>query len=404
MSGRFYLFDDRRARRWAPFTLTRPAGELLFGTETLRARSERILGLTCAGHLSRTALVGFDEEGAPPAVALEDVEVGTPMVLLSSRAVLDPQAFDFPAEPSTLTVGGVPAGWVLPDGARGFSELWLRDPPAAPRQPNTLELSGRHLGYPWDIVTDNADRLVLDATELQWRESEPSNVHRIGTGLVSLAEGASIEPGVHLDTRDGPIRLEEGARVEGPARLTGPLWIGPTTTVLGGSVGVSSLGPRCLVRGEVTDSLFLGFVNKAHDGHVGHALLGRWVNLGAFTTNSDLKNNYKSVRVWTPDGAVDTGQIKVGAFLGDHVKTGIGTLLNTGATIGAGSNVFGGAMPPSVVPPFSWGAGSELGEHRLEDFLDTAGRVMARRNQSLTPGVEELLRTAWHLTAGRRQG
>jgi hypothetical protein len=158
----------------------------------------------------------------------------------------------------------------------------------------------------------------------------------------------------------------------------------------------------CIVRGELADSVLLGFVNKAHDGYIGHALLGRWVNLGAFTTNSDLKNNYRPVHVWTPDGDLDTGRLKVGCFIGDHVKTGIGTVLNTGTVIGAGSNVFGGLMPPVVVPPFSWGSGPDLRDHNLDKFLATAERAMGRRDQKLTPGVRAILEGAWAATAGRR--
>lgn len=402
MTVRLYLFDDRRARRWAPFTFTRPAGELLFGAETLRGRAERVLGLTCHGHFARTGLVGFDEPDTPPGLALEDWASDATSVVLSSRVVLAARDHPLPDRPTTLTLGGTPVGWVLPPGSPPLSELWLRDPAAAPPLGDTLEVAGSILEHPWDLITQNDDRLVADAEELGWSESNPIGVHRIGDGVVSLAEGSTIEAGVHVDLRDGPIRLESGARVEGPARLTGPLWIGPDSTVFGGSVGSASIGCRCLVRGEVTHAIFLGFVNKAHDGHMGHVLLGRWVNLGAFTTNSDLKNNYKTVRVWTPDGDVDTGQMKVGAFLGDHVKTGIGTLLNTGTVIGAGSNVFGGVMPPKAVPPFSWGAGEALGTHRIEDFLDTAVRVMARRQQTLTPGVERILREAWDATERRR--
>jgi hypothetical protein len=157
-----------------------------------------------------------------------------------------------------------------------------------------------------------------------------------------------------------------------------------------------------MVRGELADSVLTGFVNKAHDGYIGHALLGRWVNLGAFTTNSDLKNNYRPVSVWTPDGDRDTGLLKVGCFLGDHVKTGIGTVLNTGTVIGAGSNIFGGLMPPTVVPPFSWGSGADLRDHHADRFLATTEHVMARRGQALTPGVRRILQEAWRATAGRR--
>src|SRR5690606_15922626 len=115
----------------------------------------------------------------------------------------------------------------------------------------------------------------------------------------------------------------------------------------------------------------VGYVNKQHDGHIGHAYLGRWVNLGAETTNSDLKNNYGPVRLWTPDrGDADTGQVKLGALVGDHVKTGIGTLLNTGTVVGAGSNIYGSHMHARFVPPFSWGTADDYVEFRLDKFLE----------------------------------
>jgi UDP-N-acetylglucosamine diphosphorylase / glucose-1-phosphate thymidylyltransferase / UDP-N-acetylgalactosamine diphosphorylase / glucosamine-1-phosphate N-acetyltransferase / galactosamine-1-phosphate N-acetyltransferase len=400
---RLFLFDDQHARRWAPFTLTRPAGELLFGCMSLRERAEQVFRLPCSGHLSRTALVGFDEPGASPGVSLSEVGTEGVRILLLSRAALDFQAIELPSGSARIVVDGEVVGWVLPDGTDLPDEAALRDPAAwASEGALTVDLRGQLLRRPWDLIAHNDARLTDDFVHFWSDDSSPDGVIRIGDHELSLGEGASIEAGVHLDLRDGPIRLEEGARVEGPARLTGPLFVGKHSTILGGTVGTSSIGPSCLVRGEVAHSVLLGFVNKAHDGHIGHAIVGRWVNLGAFTTNSDLKNNYRPVRVWTPDGEEDSGLLKVGCFLGDHVKTGIGTTLNTGSVIGAGSNVYGGAMPPSVVPPFSWGAGSDFRDHRLEKFLDTAARAMARRDQRLTGGVIAILRTAWEATAGRR--
>jgi UDP-N-acetylglucosamine diphosphorylase/glucosamine-1-phosphate N-acetyltransferase len=404
---RLFLFDDGRARRWAPFTLTRPAGELLYGCMTLRERAERVFGVKCEGHLSRRALVGFDEASAAPAVTLADVGTRGVRVLLSSRAGPDPIAVELPRELTRITVAGSPAGWILPDGASLPSDLWLRDPSTASTAAPALDLPGLMLASPWDLVAQNAERIRRDAAVL-WPSAvagaEPTGVIRVGEGALSMAEHAEVEPGVYVDTRQGPVHLAEGVRVEGPARLTGPLWVGPRTRILGGSIGVSSIGPVCIVRGEVSDAVMLGFVNKAHDGYIGHALIGRWVNLGAFTTNSDLKNTYGTVRVWTPDGDVDTGLLKVGCFLGDHVKTGIGTMLTTGTVLGAGSNVFGSAMPPRSVPPFSWGEGERLGHHKLDKFLATAERAMARRGQNLTPGVRRVLEIAWHQTAGQRAG
>ncbi len=177
--------------------------------------------------------------------------------------------------------------------------------------------------------------------------------------------------------------------------LAGPAYAGPGTMLLGGSVSDVSIGPGCKVRGEVAHAIVLGDANKAHDGFLGHAYVGRWVNLGAGTTNSNLRNDYGTVRVQTVAGGVDTELFKLGCLIGDHVKTGIGTMLNTGTVVGAGSNLFGGMMPPSLVPPFSWGAGTDLVEYRLDKFLEVAERVMSRRGVELTDGMRALLGGAW---------
>ena len=399
---RLYVFDDRVARRWAPFTLTRPVGELLLGTRTLGARAAHALGLPLTGHLSRRALVGFDEPGAAPVVELEGVASAGTRVLLSSRAALRPLERDLPEEPARLVLDGETVGWIAPEGAALPSEEALRDPASAPPRGPDVHLEGELLERPWNLVEANPRWIRADA-ELQADRSEPEGVVRIGEGAVSLSPGAAIEPGVVLDTRNGPILLDEGARVEGPSRLAGPLYLGPDTLVFGGPVGSSSIGPRCKVRGELVDSVLIGFANKAHDGHLGHALVGRWVNLGAGTTNSDLKNNYGSVRVWTPEGEVDTGLMKVGCLLGDHVKSAIGTMLGTGTVVEAGGNLFGDAVP-TYVPPFAWGAEGGAGTYRIDKLLETAERAMARRDQTLTPGVRRILEEAWSAAAGGQGG
>jgi UDP-N-acetylglucosamine diphosphorylase/glucosamine-1-phosphate N-acetyltransferase len=214
-----------------------------------------------------------------------------------------------------------------------------------------------------------------------------------------LGENVTLEPGVVIDTTAGPVWLDDGVTVRAFTRLAGPSFVGRGSTLLGGPFTAVVIGPACKVHGEIEDTVVLGYSNKAHDGFLGHGYLGRWVNLGALTTNSDLKNNYGSVRLWTPEGDVDTGEMKVGCFLGDHVKTGIGLMLNTGTVIGAGSNVFGAVQPPKYVPPFSWGAGDALGTYDLERFLSTAETAMERRKVPLTDGMRAVLTAAWH--AGR---
>jgi UDP-N-acetylglucosamine diphosphorylase/glucosamine-1-phosphate N-acetyltransferase len=249
------------------------------------------------------------------------------------------------------------------------------------------------------LVVDNIEQIGRDIRALfdqPRRPLLPTGSFHLGDEPLIVDPSAVIEPGVIFDTSGGPIWIDREARVRGLTRLAGPAYVGPGSTVLGGALEAVSIGPVCRIRGEFAESVCVGYVNKQHDGHIGHAYLGRWVNLGAETTNSDLKNNYGSIRLWTPEaGETDTGQVKLGSLIGDHVKTGIGTLLNTGTVVGAGSNIYGAEMPPKYVPPFSWGTGQQLVEFRLDKFLEVAERAMGRRKVPMTDGVRNQLRLAW---------
>lgn len=451
-----YLFDDEVARGWDPFVWTRPAGELLFGALLLRERAEGFWGLPCRGHLTHALLEGWREEGAPPVVSATGPEGGAAAgrrILVSSRWVprgslpawlqdprgggrgperagADPRAAEagrrhregapaarlslaaesagpgeYPSGVVTLLVGGEAVGWILPPGVMDPPpDLLLRPAPWVPSTPVRLE--GTLLGAPWELMAENSRQLLEDIPRLfpGYAAEELPGSFLLGDGLLSLGRGVEVEPGCVFDLRKGPIRLSDGVVVRAFTRLAGPAYVGPGTTLLGGSLAEVSLGPRCKVKGEVETSVFLGYSNKAHDGFLGHAYVGRWVNLGALTTNSDLKNTYGTVRVGGRHGGRETGLLKVGCFLGDHVKTGIGTLLNTGTVVGAGSNLFGGGMPPTWVPPFSWGKGDDLGLHRLEKFLETARLAMGRRGVELTPDLEAVFRRIWEAAARQRTG
>lgn len=391
-----YLFDDARARAWAPFSLTRPVGELLYGTLLQRERASLAWGAPCEGHLTSPELAGFEEPGAASVVGLSDLPEDRPTLLLSSRAV--PEGAAPPLDQAaTLVMGDTVVGWFLPDGHGAITDEHLLKPSEA-EIGERVALTGAALTHPWDLVEGNPERLAADLRQRfadQPIASTPVGLDVLGDGVLSLGENVVIEPHAVFDTSEGDIRLEDGVTVKAFTRLAGPAWIGPGATLLGGSLSRLSVGPGCRVRGEVAASVLLGQTNKAHDGFLGHAYVGRWVNLGAGTTNSNLRNDYGAVRVPSSAGRVDTGLLKLGCLLGDHVKTGIGTMLNTGSVIGAGANLFGGTMPPALVPPFSWGAGSDLSEYRLDKFLEVADRVMARRNEALTDGMRGALCAAW---------
>jgi UDP-N-acetylglucosamine diphosphorylase/glucosamine-1-phosphate N-acetyltransferase len=405
------LFDDERARAWTPFSVTRPAGELLFGCLTLRDRAERFWGEKCVGHITDPELEGFAETGSAPvldAAAWDSVigsATGTPQILFSSRAIPDFTPAPPVHEAAVLTIQGETVGWVLPEGTDppDGSDL-LRPDDSAVDFPR-VEIPGRVLSNFWDLMAGNAEQVCLDVPVLfpESRFTLADGVHVSGAERVSLGEGVDLEAAVHLDATDGPIRLSDGVRISAFTRVAGPAFVGPETRLLGGSLGHITIGPTCRVRGEVSNSVLLGYVNKSHEGYLGHAYVGSWVNLGALTTNSDLKNNYGRVRVHTAEGPVDTGLIKVGCFLGDHVKTGIGTLLPTGCVVGAGSNLFGGLLTPTHVPPFSWGSGVRFEEYEIDRFLETAALAMSRREVPLEDGGRTLLQRAWERTRPERE-
>jgi UDP-N-acetylglucosamine diphosphorylase / glucose-1-phosphate thymidylyltransferase / UDP-N-acetylgalactosamine diphosphorylase / glucosamine-1-phosphate N-acetyltransferase / galactosamine-1-phosphate N-acetyltransferase len=402
MAGmKLYLYDDDVARAWQPYALTRPAGELLLGAHTQRERAERLFGVRCAGHITAAHLHGFEEPGAAPVVHAAELPTTAPRLFLCARAVLDwDVAFERPDEPAVLQVGDDIVGWYAPAGAAGPAAAWFAAPDAA--APRVIELDGRVAAHVWDLVSWNAEQITRDF-EAAAGGAGISEVERAGqlqaigyrAGLLRLGAGVTIEPNVVLDFTGGPIWLDDGVSVRAFTRLAGPAYVGPDSTLLGGPYSAISIGPVCKVHGEMEESVVLGYANKAHDGFLGHAYLGRWVNLGAMTTNSDLKNNYGTIRMWTPAGDADTGLIKLGCLLGDYVKTGIGSLLNTGTVVGAGSNLYGTAMPPKYVPPFSWGSGTELVPFDPDKFLALTAIVMRRRELALSDGMRAMLRRAY---------
>ena len=409
---RLHLFDDARADAWSPFALSRPVSELRFGALLLRERIERWAGRRADGLLTRPWLADFTEPAAPPVTGRDALPEGEDRLLVSSRWVPPLEATFVPPEedrPCLLVMDGTAVGCWLPAGTEPPGEGWTAEPRDLP-DAGRLEVEGRVLSEVWDLVADGAERTGRDTPRLApsgaltSRTELAEGVHVVGQGEIYLEESVRLEPGVVLDVREGPVWLGAGVEVLAGARLGGPLYAARGSRLLGGPLEALTAGPVSYLRGEISETTTLGWVNKAHAGHLGHAYLGRWVNLGAGTTNSDLKNNYGPVRLAGPDGDRETGLLKLGCLLGDHVKTAIGTLLGTGAAVGAGASVFGDVRPPRWVPPFTWGAAPGSPRYRREDFVETAAVVMGRRDVELGPDGEAWLRAVWDEAAGRGSG
>jgi len=393
------LHDPHVRARWSPFRESGSIGRLLFGTKTLAARLETWGGLPV-----------LDEE----APATDDAALWVTPRFVPSNSGPPSAALEGLGEKALrrlILPDGRPVGWAVPAGCTV---------PPLDAEPGDLHdtpwvVEGDLLHSPWSLMERNPDQLTHDLNHIQGTDRSPSHPMRqlapgahadgfwvIGDAPVTVEGDLAIAPQVVLDATHGPIHLSRGVRLEPFTHLIGPSWIGADTRILGGRIGAVTVGPSCRVRGDVEGSVIQGWVNKAHEGFLGHAVVGSWVNLGALTTNSDLKNTYGTVRVpLGPNQDEDTGMIKAGVLLGDHVKTGIGTLISTGTVVGVGSNLFGGGpLPPRWVPPFSWVSGERPVPVRYEAFVTMAQRSMARRSQELSPQDEARLKEIWAKTHG----
>ena len=254
--------------------------------------------------------------------------------------------------------------------------------------------------FTWELLEENGN-LIKDDYKLAFYEED--NFMEIDPGVVAInpydiwiGEGATLKHGVVLDASKGPIIIDENASIMHNAVIIGPAFIGKNSLIkIGAKIyGDTSIGPNCKVGGEVCGSIFQAYSNKQHDGFLGKSYLGEWVNIGADTNNSDLKNNYKPIKVWfyPEKSKKDTGNLFMGAFIGDHSKIGINCSINTGTVIGMGVNIFGSDLINHFVPSFSWGEAKNLVSYQIDSFLETTTIVKDRREKTLKNEEIELIK------------
>lgn len=388
------LYDDAHARTFEPFATTRPLGEIRAGALLTRERWALVLAQPALGFISASHLDDFAEFDAPVAM---DRAVPAGAWIVNTRALPVPallETLGLPAPHVVMLDGRVAAvrvasaivDSVLDTLANGEALLDALVPPDA----LVTQMDGRWLDEIWDVIRYLGAQLAEDipllaahlGVEALTTVTTPSGMLVTGNDNVYVEVGAQVEPQTLFDTSGGPIFIRRGSTVQAFTRINGPCYVGQDTVVTTDRIANSSIGDVCRVHGELSTSVLIGHANKGHDGFVGHSILGRWVNLGAGTITSNLKNSYGPVAMWTPAGVRTTGLQFAGTFFGDHAKTGIGLQLTTGCIIGAGANVMD-AMPPKAVAPFAWGNGAPYEVFAPDRFLATATRVMARRDVSM---------------------
>ncbi len=408
------VFEDGLHDNFYPLSSTRPLWELRSGLYSFRERIEvlalRLFGAGCSFYyFTRNHLAPYYREKYP------HLNINDRSVFEQDKEIVFLNAVKYPAESDfdvsmnrAMMRGGVPVcaradPSRISDPHKQVPEMIAELELDSSEYKEDTDASGRKADYIWDLVDWNRDVLESDwrLSGLKGKAFRQKDVTILGErGLVNIDEGVSIDPYVVMDVSDGPIVIGAGSSIKSFTRIEGPCAIGRDCMILGAKLRRGcSIGDCCRIGGEVEQSIFHGYGNKYHDGFIGHSYVGEWVNLGALTTNSDLKNDYSNIKVYTPDSRKKTGRKKIGCFIGDFVKTSIGTLINTGTSIGAGAMVVhDGNLTPAHVRPFTWHMNSsEFRIQSIEDFIATCRTAASRRNVDLPGSFINLISTLYDM-------
>jgi UDP-N-acetylglucosamine diphosphorylase/glucosamine-1-phosphate N-acetyltransferase len=390
-----FVYEDDAVSDLLPLTSFRPVFDLLCGTRTLLAKfcslypRERF-GLLVRPELAPLVVESLERDAAnksSTAVAGLPLKPAPPVLFLNGRSIFD-KALPVAGREEVFTTGeSIVAFRVRPERIR---RLPVRAQDIAAWRLPRRNIPATVLRYPWDLLTQNRPQLERELRGLRPARSVPG-ITVIGrpAGL-AIARTAEIDPGVTFDLRAGRVFIDAGAKVRAGSIVAGPCYVGKGTVIDAARVRPGcSFGPECRIGGEVEASVFQGYANKHHEGFIGHALVGEWVNLGALTTNSDLRNDYAEVMVELNGRRLNTGRRLFGCIIGDHAKTAIGTLLNTGTCIGIFANWFRPGLSDKSIPAFGWSDGRTW---PLAAALATARLVMQRRGVALSPSYEQLIR------------
>ena len=411
MTRALCIFEDRKVENFYPLALTRPVYDLRCGISTLWEKISRIsqenLHLLCREHLSRVTSQRIKKARVNQLEDLNDeglLFVNGRLLFLEEEIALEGKE-EIGIQGQDIVYARLNKD-ILRKLPFGSAEKIKETLAQAKQMVKVEEVEVKLLEYPWDLIRLNGEAIRTDF-KLKGKSGIEGSVDKgaylINASQIYIGKGSRIEPGVVLNAEEGPIYIGEEVKVRPPTLIDGPSYIGKGTIIDGAKIREGcSVGPVCRIAGEIEESIFYAYSNKHHDGFVGHSYVGEWVNLAALTTTSDLKTTYGKVKVHLSVGAVDTGEIKIGSFIGDHTKTGIGTLLEAGCVIGAACNLFERGTAPKFIPSFSWGGEVGFVENRLDKVVEVAGLVMERRGVKQTEADRDLLKKVYELTAEER--
>ena len=392
----YILFGDQTRNHLLPFTFTRPVADIRIGILTIRQKWEKMLNTKTSSLTEEYLSLKY-----PVVKEADNILINSSIIpnakLVEELHQLTPN--------QTLITGDTIIGlrlksedidnldWELIDGISPLntsSEVikvtYLSD---------LIHLNDSLLRFDFELITSGRKSAPIPDTATV---SNPENIF--------IEQGAIIEHAI-INASEGPVYIGRDTQIMDGAIVRGPVALCDNAKIRVGAkvYGPTTIGPHCKIGGEVSHSILFGFSNKAHDGFLGHSVIGEWCNLGADTNTSNLKNNYEPVRLWDyqENSFVKTDLLFCGTFMGDHSKCGINTMFNTGTVVGVGANIFGAGFMRNFIPSFSWGSVSGFSIHDIEKAVDVARRVYERRDMEFNNVEENIIRFIYDQTLTYRK-
>tara|TARA_A100001015_G_scaffold313493_1_gene420843 strand:- start:5660 stop:6922 length:1263 start_codon:yes stop_codon:yes gene_type:complete len=409
----FCVFEDSYYKQLMPLTETRPACSLLIGTNTIFEKIKYYydygnITIHCRDYLKKTVAKQYTDH------TINNINSGAPCFFINGRLVLDNNLTNVFSQIKgknnyLFTFNNqVIACFLRGDILNEMIELLK----TIPTPYEIIEIlrkkcickeidSANLLTNIWDIINLNPSVIENDFKNENQFGIIKGNIKPFtiiyNENNVYINANSTIEDFVLINAEKGPVFIDNDVYIESNTRIEGPVYIGSHTKILGGRISNSSIGKHCKIGGEVNNCVFQGYSNKAHDGFLGHSHVGKWVNLGANTTTSNLKNNYSKIKILSNNQTFKTPQQFLGSFIGDHVKTSINTSINTGTIIHMGSTLTKKDITTKEIPAFTWGNPEDKEKQDIEKFIKTTKTIMKRRNIDLTQNEIDLYKYLFEL-------
>jgi UDP-N-acetylglucosamine diphosphorylase/glucosamine-1-phosphate N-acetyltransferase len=373
------ISDDKAHFRFAPLTLTRPLGDLRMGLFTMQERWQLLLD---------NETTSFDTENPYLKGIYLNNENNDNTTTVNARVIPNKALAQEILELNSDEVLVYGTTWIARKGHGKTVKIAQTVPVAI-------------LEKRWDLYLKN-DLVLKSDFEFYTKNKNTQTLSKSNTvigdaSLIFLEEGASVEACI-LNTSSGPIFLGKNAEIMEGSMIRGPFALAEGAGVKMGAkiYGATSIGPHCKVGGEISNSIFLAYSNKGHDGFIGNAYIGAWCNLGADTNCSNLKNNYGHVKTYCfeTEKMIQTDVTFMGVFMGDHSKCSINTMFNTATVVGVSANIFSSGFPSKIIPSYSWGPNHE--KFNFEKAIEVAESMMKRRNLTLSQMEFDILKNIYH--------